>query len=68
MDKAKRAKLEAAGWVVATPEEFLNLSMDGKGTRSFRYLIPFCVQKINLPQSAQRPLRGYTKKKRSSIQ
>lgn len=26
MDKAKRAKLEAAGWVVATPKEFLNLS------------------------------------------
>lgn len=26
MDKAKRAKLEAAGWAVATPKEFLNLS------------------------------------------
>lgn len=26
MDKVKRAKLEAAGWVVATPKEFLNLS------------------------------------------
>ncbi len=26
MDKAKRTKLEAAGWAVATPKEFLNLS------------------------------------------
>ncbi len=26
MDKTKRAKLEAAGWAVATPKEFLNLS------------------------------------------
>ena len=26
MDKLKRAKLEAAGWVVGTPKEFLNLS------------------------------------------
>lgn len=26
MDKAKQTKLEAAGWVVGTPKEFLNLS------------------------------------------
>jgi len=26
MDKAKQAKLEAAGWTVATPEVFLGLS------------------------------------------
>lgn len=26
MDKAKRAKLEAAGWAVATPKVFLDLS------------------------------------------
>jgi len=26
MDKVKRAKLEAAGWAVATSKEFLNLS------------------------------------------
>lgn len=26
MDKAKRAKLEAAGWAVSTPKEFLGLS------------------------------------------
>jgi hypothetical protein len=26
MDKTKQAKLEAAGWVVATPKEFLQLS------------------------------------------
>lgn len=26
MDKAKQAKLEAAGWVVGTPNEFLNVS------------------------------------------
>lgn len=28
MDKAKRAKLEAAGWAVGTPKEFLNLSTE----------------------------------------
>jgi predicted XRE-type DNA-binding protein len=26
MDKARRAKLEAAGWTVGTPQEFLNLT------------------------------------------
>jgi len=28
MDKAKRAKLEAAGWAVGTPTDFLNLSTE----------------------------------------
>lgn len=28
MEKVKRAKLEAAGWAVGTPKEFLNLSSE----------------------------------------
>ena len=50
MDKQKRAKLKAAGWVVGTPREFLRLSDEEAAYVEFKLALSKTLQALRAAQ------------------
>lgn len=50
MDKARRAKLEAAGWAVGTPTDFLNLSSEDEAFIDMKVALAATLRRLRMEQ------------------
>ncbi|BDU77570.1 XRE family transcriptional regulator [Mesoterricola sediminis] len=50
MDKARRAKLEAAGWAVGTPTDFLKLSSEDEAFIDMKVALAATLRRLRMEQ------------------